>query len=195
MLDTPRDGQFEWVYRVLGIDVSDHHTAHGAAADRMVREVESASAATLVDESEEPRVEPPAEQTQGAEATDSAEPDGSLERRVRILIVNAHEGYADYLDARDAAADVASIEAALRRAEGALQAWRDEIETAGSSDGRKRMDLLSRKLELERRTFDAMQRQMARIDALISALQSETDPEQRPVLERAIQDALSSVAA
>lgn len=154
----------------------------------------SASAATPADESEAARVKPPVEQMQGAETTNNAGPERSLERRERILIVNAQEGYADYLDARDTAADVASIEIALRRAEVAFQAWREEIETA-VSDGRKRMDLLSRKLELERRTFDAMQRQMARIDTLISALRSETDPEQRPILEKAIQDALRSVAA
>ncbi len=118
-----------------------------------------------------------------------------LALRERVLVTNAHRALSDYLDLRDTADAVSAIEAPLRRTESALQAWRNEFGVQGAADQRERMELLARKVDLERSAFDSVQVRLAEMDTLIAAMKQAANFEQRSSLRTAIQDELSDLAA
>jgi hypothetical protein len=162
------DDKHAWVARVLGVVATRGKPDDGVQSDN---------------------VSPPTNSDQDG----GTAPNSELRSRERLLVVNAHNAYSDYLDARDSVGDLSAIEAALRRVEEAHETWLQEIGDQGDATERDRMELLARNVELEREALDEARERLDQVSDLISALGTETEPEQRLLLQQAIREELGEI--
>jgi ATP/maltotriose-dependent transcriptional regulator MalT len=163
-------------------------------AGLMARKSDVAAANALLDEVEATLGNmPPTPSNKGKDQATGEQTDNRLRLRERVLVVNAHDAYEEYLDVRDSADDPVVIVSALQHAETVLRTWTEEIGTQGDPNERERMALLARRLEFERGTLDDAQQQLTRVEALIQAAESESDPGRRSVLTKAIREALNAI--